>query len=113
MAALRAEHPGVVVPPRQAAVADIRQALREGTVALAVVALDRRQQRGPATRLLSREDMVLLASPGRLPAGTTRHGEVRRGAEAGGERGRRCQCSEVRTNPERAPATFPEDGIAP
>lgn len=45
-----------------AVVADIRQALREGTVDLAVVALDRRQQRGPATRLLSREDMVLLAS---------------------------------------------------
>ncbi|WTW58019.1 LysR family transcriptional regulator [Streptomyces sp. NBC_00012] len=41
LAALRAEHPGVVVQLRQAAVADIRQALREGTVDLAVVALDR------------------------------------------------------------------------
>ncbi|WP_327435321.1 LysR substrate-binding domain-containing protein [Streptomyces sp. NBC_01236] len=87
LAALRAEHPGVVVQPRQAAVADIRQALREGTVALAVVALDRRQQRRPATRLLSREDMVLLASPGRLPAGTTRtakSGEAPKQAESAG-----------------------------
>lgn len=39
LAALRAEHPGVVVRLRQAAVTDIRQALREGTVDLAVVAL--------------------------------------------------------------------------
>ncbi|MGW3222954.1 hypothetical protein ACWDAG_27130 [Streptomyces sp. NPDC001157] len=35
----RAEHPGVVVHLRRAAVADIRQALREGTVDLAVVEL--------------------------------------------------------------------------
>ncbi|MFF4256821.1 LysR substrate-binding domain-containing protein [Streptomyces sp. NPDC001663] len=41
LAALRAEHPGVVVQLRQAAVADIRQALPEGTVDLAVVAFDR------------------------------------------------------------------------
>ncbi|WP_027944918.1 LysR family transcriptional regulator [Amycolatopsis taiwanensis] len=65
LASLRAEHPGVVVNLRQAAVADIRQALREGTVDLAVVAFDRQQQRGLATRLLSREEMVLVASPGR------------------------------------------------
>jgi DNA-binding transcriptional LysR family regulator len=64
LAALRAEHPGVVVQLRQAAVADIRRALREGTVQLAVVALDRQQQRGLVTRLLSREDMVLLTAPG-------------------------------------------------
>ncbi|MFE7403245.1 LysR family transcriptional regulator, partial [Streptomyces sp. NPDC057557] len=62
LAALRAEHPGVVVQLRQAAVADIRQALREGTVDLAVVALDRQQQRGLTTRLLSREEMVLVVS---------------------------------------------------
>jgi DNA-binding transcriptional LysR family regulator len=69
LAALRTEHPGVVVQLRQAAVADIRQALRDGTVDLAVVALDRQQQRGLTTRLLSREDMVLVASPRRgLPA---------------------------------------------
>ncbi|MFJ4689352.1 LysR substrate-binding domain-containing protein [Streptomyces sp. NPDC088789] len=62
---------------RQAAVTDIRQALREGTVDLAVVALDRRQQRGLAVRLLSREDMVLLAAPRRVLAGATPNGEVR------------------------------------
>ncbi|MEU6098253.1 LysR family transcriptional regulator [Streptomyces sp. NPDC047079] len=65
LAALRAEHPGVVLRLRQAPVADIRQALREGTVDLAVVALDRQQQRGLETRLLSREAMVLVASPRR------------------------------------------------
>ncbi|MFJ5206820.1 LysR family transcriptional regulator [Streptomyces nigra] len=69
LAALRTEHPGVVVQLRQAAVNDIRQALRDGTVDLAVVALDRQQQRGLTTRLLSREDMVLVTSPRRdLPA---------------------------------------------
>ncbi|MEU8540753.1 LysR family transcriptional regulator [Streptomyces sp. NPDC048717] len=77
LAALRAEHPGVVVHLSQAAVADIRQALREGTVDLAVVALDRQQQRGLTTRLLSREDMVLVASPRRVLAGATADGEVR------------------------------------
>ncbi|MEU6377036.1 LysR family transcriptional regulator [Streptomyces sp. NPDC046909] len=76
LAALRAEHPGVVVRLRQAAVADIRQALREGTVDLAVVALDRRQQRGLTTRLLSHEDMVLLAAPRRVVPGTTPKGVV-------------------------------------
>ncbi|WP_326580143.1 LysR family transcriptional regulator [Actinacidiphila glaucinigra] len=65
LARLRAEHPGVTVRLRQAAVADIRQALREGTVDLAVVALDRQQQRGLVTRLLSREQMLLVAAPGR------------------------------------------------
>ncbi|MFG3026379.1 LysR substrate-binding domain-containing protein [Streptomyces sp. NPDC048254] len=77
LAALRAEHPGVVVHLRQAAVADIRQALREGTVDLAVVVLDRRQQRGPAVRLLSREDMVLLAAPRRVLTEASPKGEVR------------------------------------
>ncbi|MEU1166665.1 LysR family transcriptional regulator [Streptomyces sp. NPDC005921] len=71
LASLRAEHPRVVVRLRQAAVVDIRQALREGTVDLAVVALDRRQQRGLVTKLLSREEMVLVASPRRslIPRG--------------------------------------------
>ncbi len=41
---------------------------------LAVVALDRQQQRGLATRLLSREDMVLLAAPRRVLAGVTPNG---------------------------------------
>ncbi|MEU3613365.1 LysR family transcriptional regulator [Streptomyces sp. NPDC006872] len=76
LAALRAEHPGVVVQLRQAAVADIRQALRDGTVDLAVVALDRQQQRGLATRLLSREEMVLVASPRRVVPGITTTGEA-------------------------------------
>ncbi|NUK00436.1 LysR family transcriptional regulator [Streptomyces lunaelactis] len=70
LAALRAEHPAVVVRLRQAAVADIRQALRDGTVDLAVVALDRQQQRGLVTRLLSREEMVLVTSPRRDVTGT-------------------------------------------
>lgn len=82
LAALRAEHPGVVVHLRQAAVADIRQALRDGTVDLAV-ALDRQQQRGLRTRLLSREDMVLLAAPGRALPGVTPDGEVRLADVAG------------------------------
>ncbi|MFF7987447.1 LysR substrate-binding domain-containing protein [Streptomyces sp. NPDC007901] len=40
------------------------------------MALDRQQQRGLTTRLLSREDMVLLASPPRSLAGATPNGEV-------------------------------------
>ncbi|MFI1837316.1 LysR family transcriptional regulator [Streptomyces olivaceoviridis] len=76
LAALRAEHPGLGVQLRQAAVADIRQALREGTVDLAVVALDRQQQRGLTTRLLSEEEMVLVASPRRVVGATTPRGEV-------------------------------------
>ncbi|WP_433430430.1 LysR family transcriptional regulator [Nonomuraea sp. CA-141351] len=72
LAGLRKEHPGVVVRLRQAAVVDIRQALREGAVDLAVVALDRQQQRGLVTRLLSREEMVLVTSAGReLPGPLT------------------------------------------
>ncbi|MFI6742808.1 LysR family transcriptional regulator [Nonomuraea sp. NPDC050451] len=69
LARLREEHPGVVVRLRQAAVVDIRQALREGAVDLAVVALDRQQQRGLVTRLLSREEMVLVSAAGRELAG--------------------------------------------
>ncbi|WP_309234334.1 LysR substrate-binding domain-containing protein [Streptomyces lunaelactis] len=76
LAALRAEHPAVVVRLRQAAVADIRQALRDGTVDLAVVALDRQQQRGLVTRLLSREEMVLVTSPRRDVTGTGGDGKV-------------------------------------
>ncbi|MCC5477741.1 LysR family transcriptional regulator [Streptomyces barringtoniae] len=76
LAALRSEHPGVAVQLRQAAVTDIRQALREGTVDLAVVALDRQQQRGLVTRLLSREEMVLVVAPGRDLAASTPEGTV-------------------------------------
>ncbi|WP_406502433.1 LysR family transcriptional regulator [Streptomyces sp. NBC_01602] len=66
LANVRSEHPGLIVRLKQAAVADIRQALREGTVDLAVVALDRQQQKGLITRLLSCEEMVLTASPERV-----------------------------------------------
>ncbi|MEU1535020.1 LysR family transcriptional regulator [Streptomyces fagopyri] len=76
LAALRAEHPEVSVRLRQAAVTDIRQALREGTVDLAVVALDRQQQRGLVTRLLSREEMVLVSAPERALAGSGADGTV-------------------------------------
>ncbi|WP_327420415.1 LysR family transcriptional regulator [Streptomyces sp. NBC_01527] len=65
LAGLRAEHPGVSVRLQQAPVANVRQALSEGTVDLAVVALDRQQQRGLVTRLLSREEMLLVSSPAR------------------------------------------------
>ncbi|MGJ6969262.1 LysR family transcriptional regulator [Streptosporangium sp. G11] len=61
---LREEHPDVTVRLLQTSVADIRQSLREGTVDLAVVALNRQQQRGLVTRLLSREEMVLLTLTG-------------------------------------------------
>ncbi|MFF2997839.1 LysR family transcriptional regulator [Streptomyces sp. NPDC057950] len=76
LAALRAEHPEVSVRLRQAAVTDIRQALREGTVDLAVVALDRQQQRGLVTRLLSHEEMVLVSAPERALAGSGAAGTV-------------------------------------
>lgn len=76
LAALRGEHPGVVLQLRQAPVADIRQALRDGTVDLAVVALDRQQQRGLTTRLLSQEEMVMLAAPTRIVSGTRPGGGV-------------------------------------
>ncbi|RAG87014.1 LysR family transcriptional regulator [Streptacidiphilus pinicola] len=65
LAGLRAEHPGLVVKLRQEAVADIRTALRDRTVDVAVVAFDRQQRRGLEVRLLAREEMVLAASPAR------------------------------------------------
>ncbi|WP_042418052.1 LysR family transcriptional regulator [Streptacidiphilus anmyonensis] len=65
LAGLRAEHPRLVVRLRQAAVADIRAALRDGSVDVAVVAFDRQQRRGLETRLLAREEMLLAASPAR------------------------------------------------
>ncbi|MFF3406193.1 LysR family transcriptional regulator [Streptomyces sp. NPDC002742] len=76
LAALRAEHPGVVVRLRQASVTDVRHALREGTVDLAVVALDRQRQRGLVTRLLSYEEMVLVSAPRRALKGTGPDGTV-------------------------------------
>ncbi|MFI9760325.1 LysR family transcriptional regulator [Streptomyces sp. NPDC051963] len=57
------EHPNVVVRLRQAPAEDIPRALRDGTVDLAVAALDAPLPRGLATRLLSREEMVLVTAP--------------------------------------------------
>jgi DNA-binding transcriptional LysR family regulator len=68
------EHPGVVVRLRQAPAQDIPQALREGIVALAVSALDAPLHRGLATRLLSREEMVLVTAP--TPNGLPPQGPV-------------------------------------
>ncbi|MFB7245872.1 LysR family transcriptional regulator [Streptomyces populi] len=76
LAALRAEHPGVTVRLRQASLADVRHGLREGTLDLAVVALDRGQQRGLVTRLLSYEEMVLVSAPPRALTGTGPDGTV-------------------------------------
>ncbi|MEV6507696.1 LysR family transcriptional regulator [Streptomyces sp. NPDC051642] len=61
------EHPGVTVRLRQAPVDDIPQALREGTADLAVAALDTPQSRGLTTRLLLREEMVLVTAPAEPP----------------------------------------------
>jgi DNA-binding transcriptional LysR family regulator len=63
LARFHQQHPGVMLRLRQASADDIRQALRDGTVDLAVVALDRQRQRGLATRLLSQEEMVLITAP--------------------------------------------------
>ncbi|MFF8538517.1 LysR family transcriptional regulator [Streptomyces sp. NPDC015532] len=76
LAALRAEHPGVVVRLRQGSMSDIRRGLREGSVDLAVVALDRQRQRGLVTRLLSYEEMVLVSAPSRPLGGAGPDGTV-------------------------------------
>lgn len=65
LAALREEHPGVTVHLRQSPVADVRQALRDGTLDLAVAAIEPGQERGLVARELSREEMVLVSAPGR------------------------------------------------
>ncbi|OKJ15881.1 LysR family transcriptional regulator [Kitasatospora sp. CB01950] len=62
---LRAEHPGLTIRLHQAAAADIRAGLRDGTVDAAIVAFDRQQQRGLTVRSLACEAMVLAASPQR------------------------------------------------
>jgi DNA-binding transcriptional LysR family regulator len=70
LASFHGRHPGVVVKLRQAQAADVRQAVRDGALDLALVALDREQQRGLAARLLSQEEMVVVtASTCRLPKG--------------------------------------------
>jgi DNA-binding transcriptional LysR family regulator len=72
LASFHQRHPGVVVKLRQAQAADVRQGVRDGGLDLALVALDREQQRGLATRLLSQEEMVLITAPGcGLPSGSS------------------------------------------
>jgi DNA-binding transcriptional LysR family regulator len=65
LARFRQEHPAVVVRLRQAQADQIPHALREGTLDLAVVALDRPQHRGLATRLLAEEEIALITAPNR------------------------------------------------
>ncbi|GGI95692.1 LysR family transcriptional regulator [Streptomyces brasiliensis] len=60
LAGFHREHPAVVVRLRQAPTGGIPQALRDGTVDLAVGALDAPQTRGLASHLLAREEMVLV-----------------------------------------------------
>ncbi|MFF8729251.1 LysR family transcriptional regulator [Streptomyces sp. NPDC015171] len=69
LAGFHREHPNVVVRLRQGPALQAPQALRDGTVDLAVTALDTPVQRGLTTRLLSREEMVLVTAPtaGLLP----------------------------------------------
>ncbi|MFI6564416.1 LysR family transcriptional regulator [Streptomyces sp. NPDC050534] len=69
LAAFHREHPGVAVRLRQAPADDIPRELRDGTVDVAVVALDSARLRGLATRSLAQEEMVLVAAPAdaRLP----------------------------------------------
>ncbi|WP_141364100.1 LysR family transcriptional regulator [Streptomyces sp. 6-11-2] len=75
------EHPGVVVRLRQAPAADIPRALRDGAVDLAVTALDTPVPRGLSTRLLSREEMVLVTAP--TPDGLPSEGPVTLAEAAG------------------------------
>lgn len=72
LAAFHREHPGVAVRLRQAPADDIPRDLRDGTVDLAVVALDAARLRGLATRALAQEEMVLVtaAAEARLPERT-------------------------------------------
>jgi DNA-binding transcriptional LysR family regulator len=63
LAEFRQRHPGVVIRLRQAQADDILQALRRGTLDVAIVAMDRQRQRGLMTRLLSEEAMVLVTAP--------------------------------------------------
>ncbi|MDX6361667.1 MAG: hypothetical protein QOC85_670 [Streptomyces sp.] len=63
LAGFHRQHPAVVIRLRQAQADDIEHALHDGTLDLAVVALDRTRRRGLATRLLSVETMVLVTAP--------------------------------------------------
>jgi DNA-binding transcriptional LysR family regulator len=74
LAEFHREHPAVVVRLRQAPAQDIPQALRDGGIALAVAAVDGSLPRSLTTRLLSREEMVLVAAP--APKGLPPQGPV-------------------------------------
>jgi len=63
LAEFHREHPGVVVRLRQAPAGELPQALRDGAVDVAVAALDAPLPRSLATRLFSREEMVLAEAP--------------------------------------------------
>ncbi|MGW4727733.1 LysR family transcriptional regulator [Streptomyces shenzhenensis] len=63
LAGFHREHPGVTVRLRQAPADQIPQSLRDGALDLAVAALGPSQLRGLTTRLLAREEMVLVTAP--------------------------------------------------
>jgi DNA-binding transcriptional LysR family regulator len=70
LASFHGQHPAVAVKLRQAPADEVRQGVSDGTLDLALVALDRAQQRGLVTRLLAQEEMVLItATTCRLPKG--------------------------------------------
>jgi DNA-binding transcriptional LysR family regulator len=63
LAGFHRQHPAVAIRLRQAQADDIEQALHDGTLDVAVVALERLRRRGLTTRLLSVEGMVLVTAP--------------------------------------------------
>ncbi|MFF3465121.1 LysR family transcriptional regulator [Streptomyces sp. NPDC002619] len=71
LARFHREHPAVVVRLRQAPTGGIPQELRDGTLDLAVGALDAPQARGLVSRVLAREEMVLV-TPATGPLRTER-----------------------------------------
>ncbi|MFF4751568.1 LysR family transcriptional regulator [Streptomyces sp. NPDC002514] len=68
LAGFHREHPGVTVRLRQKPAGQIPQGLRDGILDLAVAALEPTQLRGLTTRLLAREEMVLVTAPSPDPA---------------------------------------------
>ncbi|MFE9607910.1 LysR family transcriptional regulator [Streptomyces sp. NPDC006012] len=81
LAGFHREHPGVTVRLRQKPAGRIPQCLRDGVLDLAVAALDATQLRGLTTRLLAREEMVLVSAPGPAPARAAADRPVRTLAE--------------------------------
>ncbi|MFC3502173.1 LysR family transcriptional regulator [Micromonospora krabiensis] len=62
LATFHEQHPGVLIRLRQAPADTIGQSLRDGTLDLAIIALDQPQPRGLTTRLLFEEEMVLVTA---------------------------------------------------